>query len=259
MEFVGGRVVVDGVVVGSTGMRWWDEGDGTRLYLLTGGVEGAHQGLGYGRRVLAWQEERAREAAVGFSGTAVLGTNPVSERDLALVRAAGYEVAFTRVRMTMPLDAPTESELPSGVELRAASAADHRAVFDGNAEAFGGSSLGYVQDSFEEFEQDVADDFPEYGLWTLAWDADRLAGWVISGRDDTPWVGVRADWRRRGLASALLRANHAALWKSGVREASLWTVLENPTGSVALYERAGYCIVERQPRYRKPIEGQRET
>ncbi|TCC06011.1 GNAT family N-acetyltransferase [Kribbella soli] len=56
-------------------------------------------------------------------------------------------------------------------------------------------------------------------------------------------------------ASALLRANHAALWKSGVREASLWTVLENPTGSVALYERAGYRLVERQPRYRKPAEG----
>ncbi len=259
MEFVDGRVVVGGVVVGSAGMRWWDEADGTRLYLLTGGVEAAYQRLGYGRRILAWQEEQAREAAVGISGTAVLGTNPVSERDLALVRAAGYEVAFTRVRMTMPLSAPSEGELPEGVVLRAASAADHRAVFDANAEVFGGSSLGYVQDSFEEFEQDVADDFPDYGLWSLAWDGDRLAGWVVSGRDDTPWVGVRADWRRRGLASALLRANHAALRKSGVRRASLWTVVENPTGSVALYERAGYRIVERQPRYRKPIDGRRET
>ncbi|WP_410788388.1 GNAT family N-acetyltransferase [Kribbella sp. C-35] len=179
MEFVDGRVVVDGVVVGSAGMRWWDEADGTRLYLLTGEVEAAYQRRGYGRRILAWQEERAREAAVGISGTAVLGTNPVSERDLALVRAAGYEVALTRVRMTMPLVAPSEGELPDGVELRP--------------------------------------------------------------------------------ASALLRANHAALWKSGVREASLWTVLENPTGSVALYERAGYRVVERQPRYRKPIEGRRET
>ena len=98
-------------------------------------------------------------------------------------------------------------------------------------------------------------DFPDYGLWSLAWDGDRLAGRVVSGRDDTPWVGVRADWRRRELASALLRANHTALWKSGVREASLWTVLENPTGSVALYERAGYRVVERQSRYRKPIDG----
>jgi ribosomal protein S18 acetylase RimI-like enzyme len=76
---------------------------------------------------------------------------------------------------------------------------------------------------------------------------------VISGRDDTPWVGVRADWRRRGLASALLRHNHARLWEYGVRTASLWTILENPTGSVALYESLGYRITERQPRYRKPF------
>lgn len=54
-----------------------------------------------------------------------------------------------------------------------------------------------------------------------------------------------------GLASALMRANHRQLWNHGVRVASLWTVAENPTGSVALYERLGYRVVERQPRYRK--------
>jgi ribosomal protein S18 acetylase RimI-like enzyme len=49
----------------------------------------------------------------------------------------------------------------------------------------------------------------------------------------------------------LLRTNHAQLWENGVRTASLWTVAENPTGSVALYESLGYRVVERQPRYRK--------
>ncbi|MGW7680097.1 GNAT family N-acetyltransferase [Kribbella sp. NPDC054772] len=254
-----GRVVVGGVEVGWTGMRWWDEADGTRLYLLTGGVAPEYQGRGHGRRILAWQEEQAREHASGYPGTPMFGTNPVSDRDVALVLAAGYRVAFTRVRMTMALGDSPVPGLPAGVELRPASAADHRAVFAANAEVFGGSSLGYVQDSFEEFERDAADDFPDHGLWSLAWDRDRLAGWVVSGRDDTPWVGVRADWRRRGLASALLRVNHAALWRSGVRRASLWTVLENPTGSVALYESVGYRIVERQSRYRKPVRGQGGT
>ena len=252
MEFRGDVVVVDGTEVGTTGMRWWDEADGTRLYLLTGSVAPEHQGRGYGRRILAWQEGQAREhAAQDVGGVRMFGTNPESERDLALVRAAGYRVAFTRVRMTLTLREPRPVTLPDGVELRAATAADHRAVFEANAEVFGGSSLGYVQDSFEEFEADAAEEFPDHELWTLAWDGDRLAGWVISGLDDTPWVGVRPDWRRRGLASALLRANHARLWHHGVRTASLWTVLENPTGSVKLYESLGYRIVERQPRYRK--------
>lgn len=257
MELVvrGELVELGGAVVGATRMLWWDEADGTRLYLLTGSVEPAHQGKGIGRELLAWQEDRAREhaAADAEAGTPVFGGNPESERQLGLFEAAGYRVAFTRVRMTMPLNAPTDFAVPAGVELRPASGADHRAVFEANAEVFGGSSLGYIQDSFEEFEADVAEDFPEYALWTLAWDGDRLAGWVISGVDDTPWVGVRPDWRRRGLASALLRTNHASLWEYGVRTASLWTILENPTGSVALYESLGYRITDRQPRYRKPF------
>ncbi len=132
-----------------------------------------------------------------------------SVRRLAV--AAGYDIAFTRVRMTVELEEPTAANFPAGVELRPAGPADHRAVFDGNAEH------------------------------------------VVSGLDDTPWVGVADDWRRRGLASALLRTNHAALWRRGVRRTGLWTVAENRTGSVALYERAGYRVTVRQPRYRKAV------
>jgi len=222
-------------------LTWWDEADGTRLYLLTGSAE---------------QEKQAREHAAADEGvgTPMFGANPESDEHRALLEAAGYRVAFTRVRMELTLSQPTPAAtLPAGIELRPASAADHRAVFDANAEVFGGSSHGYIQDTFEGFETGVAEDFPAYGLWTLGWDGDRLAGWVVSGVDDTPWVGVRADWRRRGLASAMLRTNHAQLWQYGVRTASLWTILENPTGSVALYESLGYRIVERQPRYRKPF------
>lgn len=253
MEFADGKVFVDGVTVGTTGMRWWDEQDGTRLYLLTGGVAPEHLGKGYGRRILAWQEDQARAEAAEGCGTPMFGTNPVTERHVALVRAAGYRVAFTRVRMTKALGEPEPTAvLPPGIEVRAAGPADHRAVFEAIAEVFAGS-IAWVQHPFAEFERDVAEDFPDYGLWTLAWDGDRLAGWVISGPDDTPWVGVRREWRRCGLASALLRANHARLWAYGVRTASLWTVRENPTGSVALYESLGYRIVERQERYRKPF------
>ena len=42
-------------------------------------------------------------------------------------------------------------------------------------------SVRYQQDTFEEFEQEVADDFPDYELWTLGWEGDRLVGWVVSG------------------------------------------------------------------------------
>ncbi|GAA1508666.1 GNAT family N-acetyltransferase [Kribbella lupini] len=131
-------------------------------------------------------------------------------------------------------------------------------MFEANAEVFSDRSLGYVQDTFEEFEREAADDFPDHELWTLAYDGDQLAGWVISAEEedgvaDTPWVGVRPAYRCQGLASALLRANHAQLLDHGITTSGIWTLAENPTGSIALYESLGYREDTRQPRYRKPV------
>jgi ribosomal protein S18 acetylase RimI-like enzyme len=39
----------------------------------------------------------------------------------------------------------------------------------------------------------------------------------------------------------------------GVRLARLATVQGNPHNSVGLYERAGYTVAARRPRYRKPM------
>lgn len=249
-------------LVGCTALRWWDESDGTRLYLLLGWVEPVFRGRGYGRQILAWQEAQARKhlAANPTDGIALYGGN-TREHDPsveALLQAAGYEVAFTRVHLTLDLDGAPLTDLPPGLELRAADADHHRAVFEANAEVFTDRNLGYVQDTFEEFEREAADDFPDHELWTLAYDGDQLAGWVISAEEeegiaDTPWVGVRPAYRRQGLASALLRTNHAQLLDHGITTSGIWTLAENPAGSVALYESLGYREDQRQPRYRKPV------
>ena len=59
--------------------------------------------------------------------------------------------------------------------------------------------------------------------------------------------------RRQGLASALLRRNFALLAAHGIREARIRTVQENPNHTVSLYERVGYRITGRHPRYAKPL------
>jgi GNAT superfamily N-acetyltransferase len=258
----------NGKLVGCTALRWWDEADGTRMYLLLGWVEPVFRGRGHGREILAWQENQAREhlAAHPAAGPAMYGGNPRDDDPgiEALLRAAGYEIAFTRIQLMLELDGAPLVDLPAGIELRAASADHHRDVFAANAEVFNDRSLGYVQDTFEEFEREAADDFPDHELWTLAYAGDQLAGWVISAEEeegvaDTPWVGVRPAFRRRGLASAVLRINHAQLLDHGIHTSGIWTLEENPNGSVALYESLGYRRSARQPRYRKPIQGQNKT
>ncbi|GAA1508673.1 GNAT family N-acetyltransferase [Kribbella lupini] len=67
-------------LIGCTAMRWWDESDGTRLYLLLGWVEPVFRGRGYGREILAWQEAQARDhlAANPTDGTACTAATPAS-------------------------------------------------------------------------------------------------------------------------------------------------------------------------------------
>jgi ribosomal protein S18 acetylase RimI-like enzyme len=92
----------------------------------------------------------------------------------------------------------------------------------------------------------------------VAWDGDRIAGLVTderrpAGTVDSPWVAVPSAYRRRGIATALLRHNLATLRRAGVTEARLTTVAENENDTVGLYERAGYRVVTRHPRFRKPL------
>jgi ribosomal protein S18 acetylase RimI-like enzyme len=90
-------------------------------------------------------------------------------------------------------------------------------------------------------------------LWALAWDGDALAGFSLAysghGSDETlGWVGtlgVREPWRRRGLGEAMLRTSFHALWERGFRRAGLGVDIENVTGALRLYERAGMRPVHR--------------
>jgi mycothiol synthase len=50
------------------------------------------------------------------------------------------------------------------------------AVFEANAEVFSGRSIRYIQNTFEERAEEVADDYPDHRLWTLAWVGDKLTG-----------------------------------------------------------------------------------
>ena len=58
-------------------------------------------------------------------------------------------------------------------------------------------------------------------------------------------VFTRRPWRKRGLASALIGRSLELLRERGMTSAVLGVDADNPTGALALYERAGF-----EPSYR---------
>ena len=122
-------------------------------------------------------------------------------------------------------------------------------------ECFAGARDGYQPRTYEEYLRDVQD----IDIWCVVWAGDDIAAVVVNelqadGTALTPWVAVRPTWRRRGVGLAVMRRTLRILAEAGVSTARLSTVAENPNNSVRLYEKAGYRVTDRQPRYRKPVE-----
>ena len=112
--------------------------------------------------------------------------------------------------------------------------------------------------TFDDYRRDVVERQSNTCLWCVAWDGEQVAGVVInetgeSGTGLTPWVAVRAPYRRRGLATALVRTGLARCAAAGLERVRISTVLENANQTVGFYERMGYREVVRKPRYRRPL------
>jgi ribosomal protein S18 acetylase RimI-like enzyme len=248
-------------LVGYGWLDWWTEVDGTHLFLLPGVVTPAARGRGVGTALLAAQQQQARKLAgqlgmtpVTFGGNA--DENQPGSRELLLDN--GFRPAFTVLEMAcgrFPAGPPPA--LPAGLELRPVRSEHHPRIHAALEESFAGSGLGYIPRSHGEYLADVAHSQSRLELWCVAWDGAEVAGVVINTvrpdrTGETPWVAVRPAWRRRGLALALLGHSLARLAAAGVSCTTLRTVAENPQHSQALYERAGYQVTQRFPRYRKP-------
>jgi ribosomal protein S18 acetylase RimI-like enzyme len=253
----------DGDVAGYTWLTWWTEADGTRLYLLLGWVVPRWRGHGIGRAMLAWQEDRAAALAATHesTGPALFGANAGEHQAdaRALLLRAGYRLAFTGVQLALDLTAgppPPAPTMPPGLVVRPARDEHKERIYQVNEEIFRDShrGLGHLTHTFADYEEETADT----SLWHVAWDGDEPAGWVLTtiaddGTGITPWVAVRPAWRGRGLARALVALSLRDFVERGVTTARINTTAENPFGTVALYESAGYQVVKRHPRYLKPI------
>ena len=136
------------------------------------------------------------------------------------------------------------AEWPAGIAVRAfRPGVDDRLVHAASEEAFSEHYL-YGPTPFEEWAQiTLQGERFDPSLCLVAWDGDEVAGEAMAtARDGDAYVddlAVRKPWRGRGLGLNLLLELFRLLGERGLTPARLFVDVQNVTGALRVYERAG--------------------
>lgn len=236
------------------GVAWlWPEAAGE--VIADHYVHPEHRGQGLGDALLDAIEARTAALPARHPDGAARRLVVWSE-DCDLVRRASLDArGFAPVRqyyeMAMDLDAESpKAHWPPGLEPRAfRTGIDDRVVWEADSEAFSEHFL-YEARPFEEWRlRHLEAGSSDTTLWSLAWDGDELAGYVIPVCGELGAeigdLAVRKPWRGRGLASALLLAAFATLRERGQTIVRLYVDAQNVTNAVRVYESVGMRVARR--------------
>jgi mycothiol synthase len=186
----------------------------------------------------------------------------VADRDPDL-QAAAEALGFERVRQFARLVRPNLDDipaipLPDGFEIRPIDPNDRpmlRRVWEASARAFE-QSYGEEVPTEADYRRWLASPELNPPLWRVAFHGDQIAGQILNFLDSTPDLGwtesitVQPEFRRRGLARALLAASLRAVRDAGATRAALGADLQNPNQAATLYQSMGFRIASIDHEYR---------
>jgi mycothiol synthase len=201
----------------------------------------------------------ATHAGEGVVRVVVQGDDDVLR---AAAEADGWKPVRHSFQMRIDLhDDLPEPRWPDGISVRTLQPGDERRIYEANNEAFAEDWYFRVQ-PFEEWSSDAfgRENFDPMLIW-LAEEGGEIAGfsannWHFSGDPQFGWIGtlgVRPQWRRRGLATALLNHSFRDFRSRGGTRVGLGVDAQNETGAVRLYERAGMRVARRNTTYEKQL------
>ena len=125
---------------------------------------------------------------------------------------------------------------------------------------------GSAEPSEERYQQFLAFPYRDESLWKVAWNGNEIVGQVRSfinpeeneefgrARGYAEFISTDRQWRKRGVATALICESLRTLRERGMTEAGLGVHTENPTGAYSLYLGLGFELTETYLTYRKPID-----
>lgn len=222
---------------------------------LQGGVHPAWRGRGIGRAVLAWLEGRGRqklaESGKDLPARLAVFADEHARDNRRLYAAAGFSPIRWYAQMRRDLSDPLPDLSPEGVRIEAWRPELDEAVRLVHNEVFADhwGSEPRLPEDWRHGPHFV----PEWSFVALS--GDDVVGYTMSGRYDADFpvlgysfgyselLGVRREWRGRGVAVALLTRAMAAFRADGMQYAVLDVDTANPSGAHRLYERLGYEAV----------------
>jgi len=256
-------VEADGRVVAYARTSWEEMAAGDRRVDTVLFVDPDVRGIGIEARLVDHALRRA-ETLIPEAGASALMLF-VSARDTDLIRLA-EGLGFTKVRRDAGLVRPTLDDIPdlpipAPFELRSIDPRDramHRRVFEADARAFA-DSYGQSAPTEKQFEAFVGDPSFSPQLWRVAFDGDTIAGQILNylGEPEadgsriawTESITVQPEYRRRGLARALLAESLRTVRDAGATKAGLGVDTQNPNQALTLYESLGFRIVSESFEY----------
>jgi ribosomal protein S18 acetylase RimI-like enzyme len=220
-------------------------------------VDPRYEGLGIGTYLLAWSEEHAKKALTELASdlrcAPRVGTYREADNSKRLFEDMGYQHIRSSYHMQIDMDTPPAiPEWSAGITLRTFNPdVDLEAVYHAKTEAWR-DHFGFIEEPFETGLQRFKYFMTDYEgfdptLWFLAMDGNEVAGFCLC-RDRTfespdvgyiNLLGVRREWRKRGIGLALLRHAFGEFYRRGKRKAGLGVDAESLTGALRLYENAG--------------------
>lgn len=220
---------------------------------------------GIGSHLLRVAEARAQElvaqAPAGYRVALRSFVSGGDDESAAFASGRGYAPVRRYWRMRIDMEAePPKPVWPEGVSVRRlVEGRDDPETWETMQEAFS-DHWGSVPVPFEVWRRRHIGR-PDEAWWLAVHDGRVVGGERLSPFMQMGWintVGVRRDWRKRGVATALLLHAFGEFWRQGRRSVALGVDSENLTGATRLYERVGMHVDRAHDLYVKVLRQGRE-
>jgi len=255
-------VELDGRVVAYGRASWSELANGGAQVECVLNIRPDARGRGVEELLVDHAIRRARELTAdgprtgGRSANLVVFVSGRDEAQRSVLAGLGFRVIGHGANLIRPdFEALPDVPLVDPFEVRPIGRDDHamhRLVWEAGARAFA-DSFGEDAPTEARFQEFLTERSFSPEHWQVAFDGDRIAGQILNYLGEVEADGTRIGWtegisvqkeyRRRGLARALLSQSLRTVRDAGATCAGLGVDLRNPNHAADLYQDMGYRIV----------------